>query len=88
MKVIIELSLPSYDNLLENCHTSSREFTLLTGGSMVRRPVAGSFESVIEVESELDDANRLLALANRTCPEAAQEILTALNMISRKLQAS
>jgi hypothetical protein len=86
VKVTIKLSLPSYDTLLEHCHTWSREFAILTSGSMVRRPVDGHFARAIEVESELEDANRLLALANRSCPQAAQEILTALDLLHRRLK--
>lgn len=72
MEMTIELSPTSYATLLENCHSSSAEFAILTAGVLISH---SNGERIMEISCETDDAEKLLALANRCCPEAAQEIL-------------
>ena len=73
-RVIIEMSLPTYDGLMNKCDQSSREYAVLKNGLIVRRPRGDHFERIIKISCDLDDANRLLASATKIYPDAVADI--------------
>jgi hypothetical protein len=80
LKVTIELPLERYDQLRDNCDMSSPEFSILMNGCIDRRPksVGGNqFERFIQILCEKAQAEALLGLAMRFCPDAVPAIKCA-----------
>jgi hypothetical protein len=81
LKVTIELPLERYDQLRDNCDMSAPEFSILMNGCIDRRPksVGGNqFERFIQILCEKAQAEALLGLATRFCPDAIPAIKRAL----------
>jgi hypothetical protein len=78
MKVTIELPLERYDQLRDKCDTSSAEFSVLMNGCIDRRPKENEFERFIQILCEKEQAQALLGLATRLCPDAIPAIKRAL----------
>jgi hypothetical protein len=73
-RVNIEILLPAYDAFIEQCEETSREFAILKNGLIFRRKKEGHFERFVKIECTHDDAQKLLLLAVKTCPEAVGDI--------------
>jgi len=78
MKVTIELPLERYDQLRDKCDMSSPEFSVLMNGCIDRRPKGNEFERFIQILCEKEQAQALLGLATRLCPDAIPAIKRAL----------
>ena len=84
MKVKIELPLERYDQLRNKCHMSSPEFSVLMNGCIDRRP-KGNQNRFIQILCEKAQAQALLGLATRFCPDAIPAIQRALHSRPIKL---
>jgi len=82
MKVTIELSLERYDQLRNKCDTSSPQFSFLLNGCIDRRP-NGNQERFSQIVCEKAQAQALLGLATRSCPDAIPTIQRALHSVSK-----
>jgi hypothetical protein len=84
VKVTIELPLERYDRLRDECDESSPEFSVLTNGCIDRRPNGNGneFERFIQILCNKKQAEALLDLATRLCPEAVPAIKRALKFPS------
>jgi hypothetical protein len=81
--VIIEMPLPVYDGFVDKCDQSSREYAILKNGVIIRRPKGDHFERIIEIECNMDDADKLFLLAFRVYPEALEYIIKAIARAKR-----
>jgi hypothetical protein len=77
VKVTIELPLDRFDQLLDKCDESSPEFSVLMNGCIDRRPKGNDFERFIQILCEKAQAEALLGLAMRLCPDAVPAIKCA-----------
>jgi hypothetical protein len=84
VKVTIELPLDRFDQLRDKCDESSPEFSVLMNGCIDRRPNGNGndFERFIEILCDNKQAEALLGLATRLCPEAIPAIKRALKFPS------
>jgi hypothetical protein len=73
-RVNIEILLPAYDAFIEQCDEASREYAILKNGLIFRRKKEGHFERFVKIECTHDDAQKLLLLAVKTCPEVVGDI--------------
>jgi hypothetical protein len=78
MKVTMYLSLLSYDNLMERCEPTCREYMILLNGRLMWRLKGKRFAYVMKITCRMDDANRLLDFATQVYPNAAPEIEEAV----------
>jgi hypothetical protein len=78
VKVTIEFPLERYDRLRNKCDESSPEFSVLMNGCIDRRPKGNDFERFIEIVCDKEQAEALLGLATRLCPDAVLDIRCAL----------
>ena len=78
LHVIIEMPLRVYDGFIDKCDQSSREYAVLKNGLIIRRPKGDHFERIIEIECDMDDANKLFLLASKVYPEALEDIIKAI----------
>jgi hypothetical protein len=83
LHVIIEMPLPVYDGFVDKCDQSSREYAILKNGLIIRRPKGDNFERIIEIECNMDDADKLFLLASRVYPEALEYIIKAIARAKR-----
>jgi hypothetical protein len=73
--VSIEISLPAYDGFIGECEESSREYAVLKNGLIFRRKTKDHhLESFVKIECTLEDAEKLLLLAIKTCPDIVADI--------------
>jgi hypothetical protein len=72
-RVTIEMTLPVYDGFMDECNPFSREYAVLKTGRIFRRQKDDHFERVIEINCDLEDANRLLSLAIKLYPDAVAD---------------
>jgi hypothetical protein len=84
MKLKIEISLQNYDRMLQKCDNSSKEYGILVNGSLIQRPSGNYFERLARIICNTNDATKLLALADRICPEAAQEIEKSVDFFPKR----
>jgi hypothetical protein len=77
--MIIEISLDHYDRFLALCDPASRECEVLKNGLVVRRSKEGRYERVVEIASEMQDAQLLLALVHKVCPAVVPAIVKAIS---------
>jgi hypothetical protein len=84
MKVTIELPLERYDQLRDKCDTASPEFIVLINGCIDRRPKGNQFERFIQILCDKEQAETLLGLATRVCPDAVPAIKRALKVPSNQ----
>jgi hypothetical protein len=75
---VIEMPLPMYDNFVEKCDPSSREYAPLKNSVIVRRKKDDHCERVLEITCDLDDARRLLVVARQHDPDAVLIIERAI----------
>jgi hypothetical protein len=73
-RVAIEILLPAYDALIGQCEETSREYAVLKNGLIFRRKKEGHFERFVKIECTHEDAEKLLILAVKTCPEVVGDI--------------
>jgi hypothetical protein len=73
-RVSIEISLPAYDGFVEKCEEASREYAVLKNGLIFRRKKDGHFERFVKIECTVEDAEKLLLLAIKTCPDIVADI--------------
>jgi hypothetical protein len=73
-RVSIEIPLSVYDSFIEECEESSSEFEILKNGLIFRRRKGNDFERFAKVDCTLEDANKLLLLATKICPEVVVAI--------------
>jgi hypothetical protein len=73
-RVSIEMSLPAYDGFIEQCQESSREYAVLKNGVIVRRKKDGHFQRFVKIQCTHEDAEKLLLLAVKTCPDIVADI--------------
>jgi hypothetical protein len=80
--VSIEIPLATYDTFIEECEESSREYEVLKNGLIFRRTKGKDIERFVKIDCTLEDANELLLLATKVCPDAvvviARGITTSL----------
>jgi hypothetical protein len=81
--VIIEIPLPVYDGFINKCDQSSREYAILKNGLIIRRPKGDHFERIVEIECDMDDADKLFLLASRVYPEVLEDIIKAIARAKR-----
>jgi hypothetical protein len=67
--VSIEIPLPAYDSFVQQCEDSSHEYAILKNGLIFRRPKGNNFERFVKIDCALEDANKLLLLATKMCPD-------------------
>jgi hypothetical protein len=72
--VTIEILLPAYDHFVEQCDVTSREYAILKNGLIFRRKKENHFERFVKIECTHEDAEKLLLLAIKTCPEVVADI--------------
>jgi hypothetical protein len=78
-RVDIEMSLPAYDRFIEQCEDSSREYEVLKNGLIFRRRTKDRHsERFIKIECTLEDAEKLLLLAIKMCPDVVGDIAREL----------
>jgi hypothetical protein len=84
VKVTIELPVEGYDRLRDKCDMSSPEFSVLMNGCIDRRPNGNGneFERFIQILCDTKQAEALLGLAIRLCPDAVPAIKRALKFPS------
>jgi hypothetical protein len=73
-RVTIEMLLPAYDSFTEKCEESSREYAVLKNGLIFQRKKDGHSERFVKIECTVEDAEKLLLLAIKTCPDIVAEI--------------
>lgn len=73
-RVSIEMSLRAYDGFIEQCEESSREYAVLKNGVIFRRKKDGHFKRFVKIECTFEDAEKLLLLAVKTCPDIVADI--------------
>jgi hypothetical protein len=78
LHVIIEMPLPVYDCLVDKCDQASREYAILKNGVIIRRPKGDDFECILEINCDMDDAEKLFLLASKVYPEALEDIIKAI----------
>jgi hypothetical protein len=78
VQITILMPLRTYDGLVDNCDQSSREYAILKNGLIIRRPKGDHFERIMEIRCEMEEAEKLLALASTVYPEAVEYIVTAI----------
>jgi hypothetical protein len=64
--------------------TSSPEFSVLINGCIDRRPKGNDFERFIQILCDKEQAEALLGLATRLCPDAIPAIKRALKFPSKQ----
>jgi hypothetical protein len=78
-RVSIEMLLPAYDGLIEQCDESSREYAVLKNGLILRRQTKDHhFERFVKIECSFEDAEKLLLLAIKVYPDIVADIARAL----------
>ena len=84
MKVTIELPLDRFDQLRDKCDESSPEFSVLINGCIDRLPNGNGneFERFIQILCDKKQAEALLGLATRLCPDTVPAIKRALKFPS------
>jgi hypothetical protein len=84
VKVTIELPLERYDRLRYKCDESSPEFSVLMNGCIDRRPngTGNEFKRFIQILCDRKQAEALLGLATRLCPDAVPAIKRGLKFPS------
>jgi hypothetical protein len=78
MKVLIEMSQEHYDLLVAECDITSREYSILKNGIVVRHQEAGRDGQTIQILCEKEEAEGLLETAVRLYPDAVPEIAKAI----------
>jgi hypothetical protein len=73
-RVSIEIPLSVYDSFIEQCEESAREYEVLKNGLIFRRPKPHDFERFVKIDCTLEDANKLLLLAAKICPDVIKAI--------------
>jgi hypothetical protein len=73
-RVSIEIPLPAYDNCIEQCEESSREYEILKNGLILRLSKGDDFERFVKIDCTPEDANKLLLLATKLCPDVVVAI--------------
>lgn len=73
-RVTIEMLLPAYDRFVEKCEETSREYAVLKNGLIFRRKKDGHFERFVKIACTLEDAEKLLLLGIKTCPDIVADI--------------
>jgi hypothetical protein len=74
-RVSIEMPVHVYDGFVTKCDQSSREYTILKNGLVVRQENPGN---TVVVLCEMIEAQKLLILASKTYPDAHEHILRAI----------
>jgi hypothetical protein len=72
------MPIERYDGFLESCDPSCQEFSILQGGTFIRRPHDGRYLRIIQINCDVDQAKRLLDLAKKIYPDAVPDIEHAL----------
>jgi hypothetical protein len=70
-RVTIEMSPPAYDGFIEQCEETSREYAVLKNGLI--------FERFVKIECTHEDAEKLLLLAIKICPDVVADIARGIN---------
>jgi hypothetical protein len=78
LQVVIEMPPPVYDDFLDKCDQSLREYAILKNGVIVRRPKGDHFERIVEIHCDKEDADKLSFLASSVYPEAVPYIAKAI----------
>ena len=78
MVVLIEIPPDLYDRFWICCDVASREYAILKNGVIIHSPQGD--ERVIQIPCELSDAENLLALAKRACPDAVPTIKKVIDI--------
>jgi hypothetical protein len=73
-RVTIEIPLPAYDGFIAQCEETSREYAILKNGLIFRRKKEGHFDRFVKIACTHEDAEKLLILAVKTCPEVVGDI--------------
>jgi hypothetical protein len=76
--VIIEIPLASYDTFIQQCEESLPEYEVLKNGFIFRRTKAKDIERFVKIDCTLEDANKLLLLATKVCPDAIVVIASGI----------
>jgi hypothetical protein len=74
VKILIEMTPARYEGLLESCGKSSREYSLLKNGLVLRQEGEGVDHRKVAIMCEIADAARLYAAASRLNPTTAATI--------------
>ena len=70
----ITMPLPVYEGFVDKCDQASCEYAILKNGLILRRRENGHDERVIEIRSDLKDADELLSLAIKIYSDAVTYI--------------
>ena len=84
MRLKIEISIQNYARMLDRCDMSWGEYDILVKGKPIRRSSRINFARAVEIICSTHDVTKLLALADRICPEAAQEIEHTVDFCNEK----
>jgi hypothetical protein len=68
------MPLQAYDVLIEQCGESSREYATLKNGVIVERGKEDHFARFVKIECSIEDAEKLLLLATKKCPDVVGDI--------------
>jgi hypothetical protein len=77
-KVLIEMPRESYDLFVAELDITSREYSILKNNIVARDPKTGLDRRTLEILCDPEEAELLLAAANRLYPAAAPVIAKAI----------
>lgn len=79
MRTLIEMPTEHYDLFLAECDITSREYSILKNGLVLRTDNSGE-KRVIEILCDKEEADRLLDAARRLYPKAVPAIEARLDL--------
>jgi hypothetical protein len=79
MDLLLSIPLRRYDSLMERVEPTSRAHEILINGFIERQAKDGHFVRTFELLCKQEEAEMLLDLAKRVCPDAVQDIARAIN---------
>ena len=83
-RVTIEMLLPAYDSFIEECEESSHEYAVLKNGLILRcRTRDHHLERFVKIDCTLEDAEKLLSLAIKTCHDVVGDIARGITTALR-----
>jgi hypothetical protein len=73
-----EIPLATYDTFVEQCEEASPEYEVLKNGFIFRRTKGKDIERFVKINCTLADANKLLLLATKVCPDAVVVVASGI----------
>jgi len=77
------MPLPQYDTFVKTIETSSPAYELLVNGCIERQAMGDHFDRIMRIMCNDREADMLLDLANRLCPDIASDIARDIEFANR-----